>query len=190
MIGAWPSTSRRTAPWPGSGLAWWGVVATASFAGWICCTALFCHHVAGWQSGRGMRWFSLGVAVLFLSSVVASALALFALEPAYLTAWLGLANLCFVVYAGAYTVAIFLKAGLSFWLGLPLALSRASAPLLMGLLWSADKGYSLGLAVLLMGLACVVSSSSPPRTAKGLGSARTILARLTTCRSECRNALR
>lgn len=39
-------------------------------------------------------------------------------------------------------------------LGLPLALSRASAPLLMGLLWSADKGYSLGLAVLL--LACLV----------------------------------
>lgn len=39
-------------------------------------------------------------------------------------------------------------------LGLPLALSRASAPLLMGLLWSADKGYSLGLVVLL--LACLV----------------------------------
>jgi hypothetical protein len=39
-------------------------------------------------------------------------------------------------------------------LGLPLALSRASAPLIMGLLWSADTGYSLGLAVLL--LACLI----------------------------------
>jgi hypothetical protein len=35
-------------------------------------------------------------------------------------------------------------------LGLPLALSRASAPLIMGLLWSADQGYSLGLSVLLL----------------------------------------
>ena len=39
-------------------------------------------------------------------------------------------------------------------LGLPLALSRASAPLIMGLLWSAEAGYSLGLTVLL--LACLV----------------------------------
>lgn len=98
-------------PWP-----WWGIVATASFAGWICCTALFCHHVAGWQNGRGMRWFSLGVAALFLSSVAASAISLFALEPAYLTAWLGLANLCFVAYALVYTVAAWRKPDVARWL--------------------------------------------------------------------------
>lgn len=98
-------------PWP-----WWGIVATASFAGWICCTALFCHHVAGWQSGRGMRWFSAGVGVLFLASLLASALALFALEPVYLTAWLGLANLCFVVYAVFYTVAAWRKPDVARWL--------------------------------------------------------------------------
>ena len=39
-------------------------------------------------------------------------------------------------------------------LGIPLALSRASAPLIMGLLWSAEQGYSLGLSVLL--LACLI----------------------------------
>jgi len=98
-------------PWP-----WWGIVATASFAGWICCTALFCHHVAGWQGGRGMRWFGLGVAALFLASVAASALAFFAREPIYLTAWLGLANLCFVAYAAVYTVAAWRKPDVARWL--------------------------------------------------------------------------
>jgi len=87
-------------PWP-----WWGIVVTASFAGWICCTALFCHHVAGWQGGRGMRRFGSGVAALFLSSIVASSLSLLAREPVYLTVWLGLANVCFVAYALVYTVA-------------------------------------------------------------------------------------
>jgi hypothetical protein len=36
-------------------------------------------------------------------------------------------------------------------LGLPLALSRAAAPLLLGLLWSPAGGYSTGIVTLLLG---------------------------------------
>ena len=97
--------------WP-----WWGIVSTASFAGWICCTALFCHYLAGWHRGRGMRWFGAGVALLFLTSVLASSVALIALEPIYLTAWLGLASFCFVVYAAVYTVAAWRKPEVARWL--------------------------------------------------------------------------
>lgn len=43
-------------------------------------------------------------------------------------------------------------------LGLPMALARAAAPLLMGLLWSAEAGYSVGLWVMLVASVVGVAS--------------------------------
>ncbi|MBX3656648.1 MAG: histidine kinase [Ramlibacter sp.] len=83
--------------WP-----WWGVVATAAFAGWICCIALFCHHVAGWHRHPSMRWVGPGLWALFGSSVVCATLSFTLYQPLWLTGWLGLANLLFVVYAAVY----------------------------------------------------------------------------------------
>ncbi len=83
--------------WP-----WWGIVATAAFSGWICCIALFCHHVAGWHRHWTMPWFRSGMLALFLTSIGAAFLSLQFHHPVYLTAWLGFANLFFVMYAGFY----------------------------------------------------------------------------------------
>jgi signal transduction histidine kinase len=80
----------------------WGIVVTAAFSGWICCIALFCHHVAGWHRHPSMPWFRRSMGALFLTSIVAAWLSLQQHQPAYLTAWLGFANLFFVVYAGFY----------------------------------------------------------------------------------------
>jgi hypothetical protein len=41
-------------------------------------------------------------------------------------------------------------------LGVPMAIARASAPLLMGLLWSPSEGYSYGLWLLLIVSTCGV----------------------------------
>ncbi len=87
---------------PPLGWPWWGVVITAAFAGWICCIALFCHHVAGWHRHRGMAWFRGFMAVLFGSSIVASFLSFQLHQPLYLTLWLGVANAFFVVYGSVY----------------------------------------------------------------------------------------
>lgn len=88
-------------------LVWplWGVVITAAFAGWICCIALFCHHVAGWHRHPGMTWVRAALWSLFCTSILASALSFTLHQPIYLTAWLGLANLCFIVYAAVYLIA-------------------------------------------------------------------------------------
>lgn len=85
-------------------LAWpvWGVVVTVAFAGWFCCIALFCHHVAGWHRHPSMPWVRGGLSALFASSLVASTLSFSLREPAYLTAWLGLANVLFIIYAAVY----------------------------------------------------------------------------------------
>jgi len=85
-------------------LAWpaWGVVVTAAFAGWFCCIALFCHHVAGWHKHASMTWVRIGLSVLFASSIVVSALSFALREPVYLTAWLGMVNVLFIVYTAAY----------------------------------------------------------------------------------------
>ena len=52
-------------------------------------------------------------------------------------------------------------------LGLPIALARAAAPWLMGLLWSAQTGYSVGLwlmlAVSMVGVAALWSTQKGPR---------------------------
>jgi signal transduction histidine kinase len=84
-------------PWP-----LWGVLMTAAFAGWFCCIALFCHHVAGWNRHRSMPWMKAGLALLFASSIVASTLTFRLQQPLYLTVWLGSANAFFVVYAAVY----------------------------------------------------------------------------------------
>jgi signal transduction histidine kinase len=85
-------------------LAWpaWGVVVTAAFAGWFCCIALFCHHVAGWHKHASMTWVRLGLGVLFASSIGVSALSFALREPVYLTAWLGMVNVLFIVYTAVY----------------------------------------------------------------------------------------
>ncbi|RYX90638.1 MAG: histidine kinase [Comamonadaceae bacterium] len=84
-------------PWP-----WWGVVVTAAFAGWIVCIGLFCHHVAGWHRHHSMPLFRAGMWALFTSSIIASSLSYLLQRPVYLTAWLGCANLFFVVYGSVY----------------------------------------------------------------------------------------
>ena len=52
-------------------------------------------------------------------------------------------------------------------LGLPMALSRASAPWLMGLMWHADTGYTSGLwlmfAASVMGIAALWTAQKHPR---------------------------
>lgn len=85
-------------------LAWplWGVLLTAAFAGWFCCIALFCHHVAGWHRHRSMPWVRAVLWGLFGSSIVASWLAFTLHQPVLLTAWLGCANLLFIGYAAVY----------------------------------------------------------------------------------------
>lgn len=85
-------------------LGWpvWGVVVTAAFAGWFCGIALFCHHVAGWHQHRSMPWVRAGLWALFGSSILASTLSLVLHQPVWLTAWLGMANLLFIVYAVVY----------------------------------------------------------------------------------------
>ncbi|RZJ26821.1 MAG: histidine kinase [Haliea sp.] len=85
-------------------LAWplWGVVLTTAFAGWMCCIALFCHHVAGWHRHRSMPWMKAALTALFASAIVASTLTFRLQQPLYLTAWLGVANLFFVGYAAFY----------------------------------------------------------------------------------------
>jgi signal transduction histidine kinase len=87
-------------PWPA-----WGVVMTAAFAGWICCIAVFAHHAAGWHRHPSMVWMRIALATLFGSSILASSLAYMLHQPLFLTAWLGCANLCFIVYTGVYLVA-------------------------------------------------------------------------------------
>jgi signal transduction histidine kinase len=85
-------------------LAWpaWGVVVTVAFAGWFCCIALFCHHVAGWHKHASMPWVRGGLAALFASSILASSLSFALREPVYLTAWLGMVNVLFIVYTAVY----------------------------------------------------------------------------------------
>jgi signal transduction histidine kinase len=91
-------------PWP-----WWGVVVTAAFAGWFCCIALFCHHVAGWHKHRSMPWFRAAMWALFIASIVSSTLAFTIHKPILLTAWLGLANVFFIAYACFYFAAALRK---------------------------------------------------------------------------------
>ncbi|MBP6406404.1 MAG: histidine kinase [Proteobacteria bacterium] len=86
-------------PWP-----LWGVVVTAAFAGWFCGIALFCHHVAGWHRHRSMPLVRAGLWALFGTSIVASTLSLTLHKPLILTAWLGSANVLFMLYAVVYLV--------------------------------------------------------------------------------------
>lgn len=90
---------------PPLGWPWWGVIAAAAFAGWICCIALFCHHVAGWHRHRSMLWVKPGLGLLFASSVVCSSLSLVLLQEIWLTAWFAAANLLFAGYAVVYLQA-------------------------------------------------------------------------------------
>ncbi|MBC7379168.1 MAG: histidine kinase [Burkholderiaceae bacterium] len=83
--------------WP-----WWSVVVTGAFAGWICCIALFCHHVAGWHLHRSMPLFRGFMAALFASSLLASFLSMQWAQPVFLTTWLGFANAFFIAYAAVY----------------------------------------------------------------------------------------
>lgn len=94
-------------------LAWpfWGVVVTAAFAGWFCCIALFCHHVAGWHRHRSMPWVRAGLTALFASAIVTSTLSFALGQPIYLTTWLGLVNVLFIVYASIYLVGAIRRPG-------------------------------------------------------------------------------
>lgn len=87
-------------PWP-----WWGMVQTLAYAGWFSGAALFCHHVAGWQRHRSMRWMRAALALLVATALLASWLGLQQGWPRVLPAWYGLASLFFLVYVLVYFVA-------------------------------------------------------------------------------------
>jgi signal transduction histidine kinase len=91
-------------PWPA-----WGVVVTAAFAGWICCTALFCHRVARWHRHPAGVWFNTWLGALFAGSILASTLAFTLHKPIFLTLWLATANVFFAGYAAVYFVAALRK---------------------------------------------------------------------------------
>jgi signal transduction histidine kinase len=99
-------------------LAWplWGVVLTASYAGWICGVLLFCHHVAGWRTHRSMRWMQVATAVLFAGGVLASWLSFAQHRPVFLTGWLGFATLSSALYACFYFVATLRQPTMARWL--------------------------------------------------------------------------
>ncbi len=82
--------------------AWWSVVQTVAYAGWISGAGLFCHHVAGWHRLPSMRWVRLVVAALLLSSAPIAWLSLSRHDGIYLTGWYGLATLLFVGYGIFY----------------------------------------------------------------------------------------
>ncbi len=84
-------------PWP-----WWGVLQTTAYAGWICCAALFCHHVAGWHRLPSMPRVRIGLWSLFLSAVLASYWSLTRHDALYLTAWYGLASFFFIGFGCFY----------------------------------------------------------------------------------------
>ena len=86
--------------WP-----WWSMVLTVAYAGWICCAALFCHHVAGWHKHPSMRWVRVGLWVLFLTSGPAAYWSQTLHQHLYLTIWLGFASFLFIGYGVFYFVA-------------------------------------------------------------------------------------
>jgi signal transduction histidine kinase len=83
--------------WP-----WWNVLVAGAFAGWMCCIALFCHHVAGWHLHRSMPLFRGFMGALFASSLLVSFLSPQLAQPVFVTAWLGFANAFFIVYTSVY----------------------------------------------------------------------------------------
>jgi signal transduction histidine kinase len=86
-------------PWPV-----WGVVVTAAFGGWFCGIALFCHHVAGWHRHRSMPWVSTGCGRCLARPSWRPRCLSCLNKPIYLTAWLGSANVLFIIYAAVYLV--------------------------------------------------------------------------------------
>lgn len=92
-----PAITHPPLSWPG-----WGVFQTMTYAGWICCAALFCHHVAGWHRHASMRWVGGALAALFLSSGPAAWWALSYHSDYLLTGWYGLATLLFIAYGAVY----------------------------------------------------------------------------------------
>ena len=83
--------------WP-----WWSAVQTVAYAGWICCAALFCHHVAGWHRHASMRWVRAVLLGLFLTSAPAAYWAQTQHQHLYQTTWLGFASFLFVGYGLFY----------------------------------------------------------------------------------------
>lgn len=83
--------------WPG-----WGVLQTVAYAGWFCCSALFCHAVAGWHRHPSMRWVRAAAWALMLTAPMAAWLAYTRHNDAYLTGWYGFATFLFIGYAAVY----------------------------------------------------------------------------------------
>lgn len=83
--------------WP-----WWSVVQTVAYAGWICCAALFCHHVAGWHRHASMRWVRTVLWGLLLTSAPAAYWSQTQYQDLYLTLWLGFSSFLFIGYGLFY----------------------------------------------------------------------------------------
>jgi len=85
---------------------WWSVVQAVAYAGWICCAALFCHHVAGWHRHASMRWVRVVLWGLLLSSAPVAYWAQTQHQDWYLTAWLGFSSFLFIGYGLFYFGAV------------------------------------------------------------------------------------
>jgi signal transduction histidine kinase len=83
--------------WP-----WWSVVQSVAYAGWMCCAALFCHHVAGWHRHVSMHWVRLVLWWLMLSSAPVAYWAQTQYQQLYLTLWLGSSSFLFIGYGLFY----------------------------------------------------------------------------------------
>lgn len=85
-------------------LAWpyWELVQISAYAGWICCTAMFFHQVAGWHRRESMRWVRPFLWSLWLTAAPASYLANTLHQEIFLTAWLGVASFLFLGYGAVY----------------------------------------------------------------------------------------
>ena len=84
-------------PWPQ-----WGVLQSMAMAGWICGAALFCHHVAGWQSRASMRCVRWGAGLLFASAGPAALLSLSYGFTVAQTGWDVATLLLLVTYTSVY----------------------------------------------------------------------------------------
>lgn len=88
-------------PWPQ-----WGVLQALALAGWYSGAALFCHHVAGWQSRSSMRCVRWGAGLLFVSAGPAAVLSLVYGFTAAQTTWDLTALVLLLAYATVYIAGV------------------------------------------------------------------------------------
>ncbi len=87
-------------PWP-----LWGTLMTAALGGWAASVVMFCHHIAGWHRNASHRWVLRVVPTVLVALVAASWLSLSEDRPEWLTLWLGIEIVAFLLYAVGFLFA-------------------------------------------------------------------------------------